>query len=111
VREGSDGIDLVPGRTCGYDPIMARYPFTPINIDGLEDGHYWDIRMEGRFGFGVVIGRWNRVGVLAGILTLVKQNNTISPEDTYTIFETGYVDLKSIAYCGGQNRGRSSRRR
>ena len=85
---------------------MERYPFTPINIDGLEEGHYWDIRMEGRYGFGVVIGRWNRVGVLAGILDLVKQNNTISPTDSYVIFETGYVDLKSIPYCGGQIRGK-----
>ncbi len=81
------------------------YPFIPRNTVDLEDGMYWDIFQDGKFGFAVIIGRWNRVGVLAGILTLIKQNNTISPEDELTVFETGYVDLKSISYCMGMIRG------
>ena len=84
---------------------MTIYPFVPRNIDGLEEGHYWDIRQDGKYGFGVIIGRWNRVGVLAGILTIIKQNQVLEEGDKLVIFATGYLDLKSIPYCGGQIRG------
>lgn len=82
------------------------YPFIPTNTVDLEDGMYWDIFQDNKFGFAVIIGRWNRVGVLAGILTLIRPNNTISPDDELKIFETGYVDLKSIKYCMGMIRGK-----
>ncbi len=84
---------------------MPEFPFIPVNATALEEGMYWDIFQEGRFGFAVVIGRWNRVGVLAGILTLIRPNNTIEPGDELTIFQTGYVDVKSIKYCMGMVRG------
>jgi hypothetical protein len=84
---------------------MPDFPFIPTNATELEEGMYWDIFQEGRFGFAVVIGRWNRVGVLAGILTLIRPNNTIEPGDQITVFQTGYVDVKSIKYCMGMVRG------
>ena len=84
---------------------MPDFPFIPTNATELEEGMYWDIFQEGKFGFAVVIGRWNRVGVLAGILTLVRPNNTIDPADELKIFQTGYVDVKSIKYCMGMVRG------
>ena len=84
---------------------MRQFPYIPKDGAAMEQGEYWDIIQGGRYGFGVCLGRWHRGGILAGILRLTKSSPLIEPTDMILIHQTGYMDLKSIKYCGGQVRG------
>lgn len=84
---------------------MRQFPYLPKDGAAMEEGEYWDIIQGGRYGFGVCLGRWHRGGILAGILRLTKSSNLLEPSDPILIHQTGYMDLKSIKYCGGQVRG------
>jgi hypothetical protein len=84
---------------------VSTYPFIPKHGTELSPGDWWEIVTDRVFGFGVCAGSWHKTGVLAAFLTCTKSEPILTAEDPLEIFAMGYLDLRGIAYCGGQVRG------